>query len=341
MNKISVGFLGLGLALGLVLTSARSHLMRPYLWLGTLIALLIFLPHLVWQLEFDWPTLEFQANARAAKNVAHSPLGFAGEQVLLAGPVALPLWLAGLGGLLFGSRFQKLRPLGVIYPALFILFVATAGKTYYLSPIYTLLFAAGAVVLDPMMERSRQLATIFSSAILLGGIALVPMTVPVLSLDNFMVYQRAIGIAPPVMERHEQAALPQNFADMFGWDELVDAVEQAAASLSPEERARAVVLAQNYGEAGSVEFLGAGRELPPVVCGHNSYWDWRPETIEGPVIALGSTREELEVWFEHVEHVDTIRCKWCMPYQNNSPVHIARGLRVPIEEFWSLIRVYR
>jgi 4-amino-4-deoxy-L-arabinose transferase-like glycosyltransferase len=88
MNKISVGLLGLGLAL--VLRSARSLFLRPHLWLGALIALLIFLPQLVWQLEFDWPILEFQANARAAKNVVQSPLGFAGEQVLLADPISLP-----------------------------------------------------------------------------------------------------------------------------------------------------------------------------------------------------------------------------------------------------------
>ena len=195
-------------------------------------------------------------------------------------------------------------------------------------------------MLDPMMERRRRLAPLFSTVLMLGGVAVVPMAVPVLPPDNFLAYQRAIGIAPPVMERHEQAALPQIFADMHGWNELVDAVANAAATLSPGERERAVVFATNYGEAGSLEFLGAGHRLPPVICGHNSYWDWRPETIEGPVIALRRTREELEVWFEHVERVDTIRCQWCMPYQNNSPVHIARGLRVAIEEFWSSIKIY-
>lgn len=164
LNKVSVGFLGFGPGLGLVLTSARSHFTRPYLWLGVLIALLIFLPHLAWQIEFDWPTLEFQANARAGKNLAQSPLGFASEQVLLASPITLPLRLAGLGGLLFAPRFRRFRALGVIYPALFVLFVATSGKTYYLAPIYTLLFAAGAVMLDPWMERQRALAPLFSVA---------------------------------------------------------------------------------------------------------------------------------------------------------------------------------
>lgn len=133
MNKISVGFLAGGLTLGLVLTSQRSQLLRPQLWLGGIIALLIFLPHLVWQVQNDWPTLEFQSNARADKNLSLSALDYASEQVLMANPVTLPLWLAGMGGLLFGGRLARLRPLGFVYPVLFVLFVSQAGKAYYLT----------------------------------------------------------------------------------------------------------------------------------------------------------------------------------------------------------------
>lgn len=169
----------------------------------------------------------------------------------------------------------------------------------------------------------------------------MPIVVPVLPPDTLIAYTRSIGLTSPATEKQEQAELPQIFADMHGGDELVDAVERAATSLSPEKRGRAVVLAENYGEAGALEVLGAERNLPRVICGHNNDWFWRPETIEGPVIALHRTREELEVWFEHVERVDTIHCRLCMPCQNNSEVHIARGLRVLFEEFWTSIKIFR
>ncbi len=109
-------------------------------------------------------------------------------------------------------------------------------------------------------------------------------------------------------------------------------------SLPPEERQRAVVLATNYGEAGAIDFLGRARGLPPAVSGHNSYWLWRPSDLDGPVIALRRPREELERWFELVERVDTVRCRWCMPYQNDAPVHLARGLKVPLHQFWQEIK---
>ena len=334
MNKISVGFLAFGLILGLAFTSQRSHLMRPWIWLGGGIALLIFLPHLLWQLQFDWPTLEFQANARAGKNLSLSAFDFASEQILMAGPATLPLWLAGLGGLLFSRRFARLRPLGLVYPILFVLFVTTAGKTYYLTPVYSLLFAAGAVIIEPVLAWRRWVTPAFSTLLVLVGLAILPMTVPILSPESLIAYMSRIGIAPPALENHEQSPLPQMFADMHGWQELVDTVERATASLSVADRQHAVVLATNYGEAGALEVLGAARDLPPVVSGHNSYWLWLPKSLEGPVISLRRSREDLEPWFENIELVDTIRCQWCMPYQNNSPVHIARGLKRPLEEFW-------
>jgi len=338
MNKISVGFLAFGLTVGLLLTSQRSHWMRPQLWLGGAVALLIFLPHLVWQVQSDWPILEFQANARAGKNLSLSAMEFASEQVLMANPVTLPLWLAGLGGLLFSGRLARLRPLGFVYPLLFVVFVTQAGKTYYLTPIYTLLFAVGAVVIEPVLAWRRWVAPMVATLFAIAGIAIVPIVVPVMSPELLIAYTRSIGISQPALENHEQSPLPQIFADMHGWQALVDTVERVAESIPPAERRRAIVLATNYGEAGALDVMGPARGLPPVVSGHNSYWLWRPERLDGPVITLRRTREELEPWFEHIERVDTVTCQWCMPYQNDSPVHIARGLKVPLEQFWLEIK---
>jgi len=46
MNKYSMGFLGLGLVVGLVLTSSRRHLLSRWIWLGGALAFVIFLPHI-------------------------------------------------------------------------------------------------------------------------------------------------------------------------------------------------------------------------------------------------------------------------------------------------------
>ena len=239
------------------------------------------------------------------------------------------------------ARRVALRPLGIVYPVLFVLFVATNAKVYYLAPIYTMLFAAGAAAAEPFLARRPWRTPVAAALIVAFSLPAVPITLPLLSQEDLVTYSRALGMEPPATEKHEQGALPQSFADMHGWEDLVDAVARVAAELPPEERAGSIVLATNYGEAGALEVLGAGRELPPVVCGRNSYWEWRPATIDGTVIALRRSREELLRWFDSVERVDTVRCQWCMPYQNEAPVHLARGLRVPPEQLWLEIKRFQ
>ncbi len=341
LNKVSVGFFGFGLVCGMLLGARWRELTRPGLWIGGALALAIFLPHLLWQVQHDFPTLEFQANAREGKNLALSPLAFAGQQVQMGNPILLPLWAFGLGALLFAARFRAVRALGFVYPVLFLLFVATNGKSYYLAPIYSLLFAAGAVAAEPWLERARWRTPVALGVILLGSLPVAPLALPLLTPEELVAHQERIGMQVPQLEAHAMPALPQSFADMHGWQELVDTVEGVVDSLPEAERARAVVLATNYGEAGALEVIGRDRALPPVACGHNAYWFWRPERLEGPFITLRRSDDELARWFDSVERVATVRCEWCMPYQDESPVHVARGLRIPADQLWAEIRRFQ
>ncbi|MFQ5739762.1 MAG: glycosyltransferase family 39 protein [Acidobacteriota bacterium] len=107
-NKLSMGFFGLGLCVALVLTSNRKYIVskvegkfRPglYLWAGGTLAMLIFLPHLIWQILNGWPTIEFMRNSIALHG--DSPLGFLLFQAFGMHPFNLPIWLAGLYFYLF------------------------------------------------------------------------------------------------------------------------------------------------------------------------------------------------------------------------------------------------
>jgi hypothetical protein len=141
------------------------------------------------------------------------------------------------------------------------------------------------------------------------------------------------------MERHERGRLPQQYADMHGWEDLVETVARVYHGLPPDDRARVAILGRSYGEAGAIDFLGKAHALPGAISGHNSYYLWGPGDFSGEVlIVLGRTREDLSEWFEEVEQVDTVRCTYCMPHQNNVPVHLCRRLRVPVEEAWSLLK---
>jgi hypothetical protein len=109
--------------------------------------------------------------------------------------------------------------------------------------------------------------------------------------------------------------------------------------MPPEDQARACVFGQNYGQAGAIDFFGSDLGLPTSLSAHNSYWLWGTEECTGEVlIVIGGNRERLEGRFESVEHAAQFTCQDCMPYEDNKPIWVCRGMRLPIEQIWQQIR---
>lgn len=136
MNKHSTAFFGLAVVLGLLLTRLRAEFAKRWIWISALIAMLIFLPNLFWQVQHHFPTLDDLHNVRVSgKNVVLSPFKFIAQQILTVNPIVFPVWLGGLWFLLVG-RGTKYRPLGWIFVTFFAMMMALHGKDYYLAPIY-------------------------------------------------------------------------------------------------------------------------------------------------------------------------------------------------------------
>src|SRR5438093_4275901 len=129
--------------------------------------------------------------------------------------------------------------------------------------------------------------------------------------------------------------LPQQYADMFGWEEMTALVAKAYERLSPEERAKCRVFGQNYGEAGAIDVLGRRLGLPRALSGHNSYWLWGPGDWDGSVlIIIGGDRPDNAAFFDQIEIVGQVQSKYAMPYEQGLDVSIGRGLKVPVREAW-------
>jgi hypothetical protein len=335
-NKHSMLFFGFALLVGLALSPARRVLQTRGPWVMGLIAAAIFLPNVMWQVRHGWPTLEFMEHARAHKNLALPPVAFVRQQVLVMNPVNAVVWVGGLGWLLAAPAARGWRFLGWAYLALLVLLIITGGKDYYLAPYYPMLFAAGGVAIEWGTAASgwRRAARVgLPAAMLLIGAAAAPLAVPVLPVDTYLRYARAAGFQAPPSERHQIGRLPQFFADMFGWRELVDAVGRVASALPPADRAKAVIVTRNYGEAGAINFLGRGR-VPHAVSGHNNYWLWGPgEASRDVLLILGGRRDEHAECGSLVQG-GIVACGDCMPYENNQPIWICRELKVSIDEAW-------
>ena len=87
--------------------------------------------------------------------------------------------------------------------------------------------------------------------------------------------------------------------------------------------------------------IGDKFDLPDPISTHNSYWLWGPGDKEGDLVILlgGDIKFYLDV-FEQVEKAAVFTCDYCMPYENNLPIYIARNLKIPINQLWPEIKHY-
>jgi hypothetical protein len=265
-------------------------------------------------------------------------LDFLSGQALNLNPVNMLIWVPGLFYLLFSRWGRRYRALGIIYAAAFVvLLVNPHSKAEYLGPAYTMLFAGGGVAIERWAARGRRGWAVVSIAVLsaLTSLIMLPFAVPVLPVETFIKYQSASGMKPSTAEGLRLSELPQFYADMFGWEGLARDVSAVYQSLSEAERTSTVVLARNYGEAGALEYYASKYPLPRVICTHNNYWIWGyPEDGFWTVVVLRGAEEDYKKSCDEVTLAAVHTCRYCMPYENDMPIYICRGLRVSMAEIW-------
>jgi hypothetical protein len=341
-NKHSTAFLAAGIFVALLLTPERRHLADKWIWFGGLIALVIALPNVLWQVQHHWATYELLSNiAHSDKNVALSPVQFIVEQIIFMNPGTLPLWLSGLTWLFSSRDGKRYMALGIIYLVMLAEFIILHGKSYYLAPAYPMLFAAGGVAVEHVFVNGLKWFRAGLLVLILATGALVaPLAVPILAPAKLVAYIRAIGLQLPRTETSHTAPLPQIFADQFGWEEMVGSVAHVYHHLRPEDEKRAAIFCQNYGEAGAIDFFGSKFGLPQAISGHQNYFLWGPRDWTGEVALVLDTRDDDErEQFASVEDLGQIvSSPWAMPFERRTHIYLCRDLKVNVREFWPRVK---
>jgi len=336
MTKYTMAYLVAGLVGGTLLTRSRRDLASPWPWAGAGLALLLFLPNLLWQIRHGFISLEFLAAIHARDIELGRTAGFLPEQLIVAANLfTLPLWAAGLYFYFFKPEGRPYRLLGWMYLLPFLLFLVTRGRSYYLAPAYPMLIAAGAVVwerwtasLAPRRQRlSRGLlwAGLASGALLFG-----PLMLPVAPVNS------------PLWELSSQ--VHDNFVEEIGWPELVETVAGIYNSLPEAERARAGILAANYGEAGAVNLYGPRYGLPQAISGINSYWlrgygDPPPETL----IVLGFSAQTTGELFVDCSPAGRVTNRYGVENEEtrfHPEIFLCREPRLPWPALWQALRSF-
>ena len=314
-TKYTVIGLGVVAAAGLLMTPARRQLVTPWPWLGLAISLALLAPNLWWQGTHGWDSLRYTLFHRGSTD---GPLAYWAQQLLLVGPLHIPLAVVGLRFLYLDLRF---RALFWTVLAVELLFFAAGGKAYYPAPIYPLIYAAGAVAIVPFLARGRWRWGLVAAPAVLSGL-LLPVGLPVLPAQA--------AAASTVLKTRK------DFADEFGWPELARQVQGVYRALPDGERGSAMILAQNYGEAGALDLYGPSLSLPQVVSPHLTYYYWAPPRMAPEtVIAVGYSQDELRPLFADVQPAGTVGNSYGVRNEEfGRPIYVCRRPRRPLWLEW-------
>lgn len=335
MTKYTMAFYVVGVVAA-VLISRRRDLRSPWLWAGVALALLIFLPNLIWQVQHNFISLNFLGSIHDRDVQEGSTDGFLILNLIIGvNPFMLPLWIAGLYFYAINQDGKRFRAILWAYLVTLLLFTVARGRDYYIAPAYPALIAGGAVAgehwLASLTKRWQRAVLAVTWSLLAVGTAVgVALMLPVAPINS------------PLFNTSSE--IIEVYKDEIGWEELVATVAGIYNGLPADERAVTAVLVGNYGEAGAINLYGPAYDLPQAISGINNYWDrgygdFAPQTV----ITLDYPLESLTPYFRSCEQVGRITNRYGVENEEsveNPPVYVCRGPLQSWEKFWPLQRHY-
>jgi 4-amino-4-deoxy-L-arabinose transferase-like glycosyltransferase len=335
MTKYTMAFFVVALGVGVLLTPLRRYLRSPYLWGGAAIAVLIFAPNLIWQIQHNFISLEFLGSIHERDIAQGRTDKFLIEQFYgSANPLTIPLWGAGLFFYFFRPEGKPFRALGWMFVTVFALFFVSRGSFYYTAPAYPMLIAGGAALGERWVGGLKRGWAVAAKAVAwamltAGGVMGVLMTSPLTPVKS-------------PLWNFTNDTFRDIFSEQIGWPELVETVHGIYAKLPPDEQAQAGILAGNYGEAGAINLMGPQYGLPGAISGVNSLWyrgygDPPPKTV----IVLGFARENALRIFEQCELAGQISNRYGVENEEtlrHKDIFVCRSIRAPWPEIWPHLR---
>ncbi len=307
LNKYSVVFYLFGMIVAVLLTPLRNWLRKPQPYIAIAIAGLIALPNLIWQINHNWPVINHMQELAETQLVNVRVDVFLLEQIMMFLPVFF-IWVLGLVYIAFFKIGKSYRAFAWIYLAVVLILIFLRGKPYYTIGLYSILFVFGGLFIERyLVGKLGFLKYVIIIFILAVSVVALPISLPILKPEAFIQFYKSVGMEKfHRWEDGEYYELPQDYADMIGWEELSLMVGETFQKLTPEQRARCVIMANNYGEAGSVNFYGTKYNLPQVISFNDSYIFWAPESIDAEYLIKIGDSDNLEEIFHQVDIVGRI-----------------------------------
>ncbi len=294
LNKYLSGLLFTGLLLIIPFTKFRDVFRSRSFWIGIIAGGLIFLPNILWQASKGFPVINHMSELYDTQLVHMDAATFLTEQIIspYAGSI---LVIGGLIFLLFSKKMKNLRFLGILFIFIIAALLFMKGKSYYTLGIYPMMIAAGGVAFDTWL-RNRIARIALPLLLVLMTIPVVPIGLPVFDKEGMKTYftelDEKYGI--DLGRRFEDGSihsLPQDYADMIGWEELTVLADSAWRMIGDKESA--FIYAENYGQAGAITVIGKKYGLPEAVSFNESFSYWFPREFPVEIRSLVYINDEM------------------------------------------------
>lgn len=334
LNKYSTGFALLGMAGALLLSPYRRLLWSREAGLAALIALALILPNLIWQYRHGFPVVAHMQGLAESQLVNVRIADFLSGQLFMNLPV-IPVWAAGLIWY-FQPGNRRYRVLGWYFVLVFLLLLLLRGKPYYTLGLYPALIAAGGVWWENILQRAwlRVALPLFMLLILLPAL---PLGMPVLPLPQMQKYCAflidKLGFDGPMRwEDGRIHPLPQDYADMLGWEELGQLAAKACKEAEGEDF---LLYCENYGQAGAVDYYGKGLGIPRAVSFSDSYRLWLPHATSAQTLIYINDElgEDVSQLFGDIQLIGAISNPHAR--ERGTSVFLCRKPKADLGAFWA------
>jgi hypothetical protein len=339
LNKYLIGLLFAIILVVIPFTPHRNVFRNKYLWYGVIAGFLIFLPNLIWQVVHHFPVFSHLAELERTQLVNVDRGAFLREQLIIPG-FATFLTVAGVIYLLTGKKVRKFRFLAFVALGVIIVLILLRGKNYYTQGIFPALMGAGAVLWEKLL-RKTWLRLLFVAFLILLTIPIVPIGVPVFRQQKLVSYFETLRTKYGMdfvtrFEDNSIHSLPQDYADMLGWEELTSITARAWESI--QDKKAAFIYAENYGQAGAITVIGKKYGLPEAVCFSESFRYWFPKTFNPDITSMVYINdvpgEDVKTLFRKITVVGSISNPDAREY--GTTVYLCQDPVESFNKFWHL-----
>lgn len=327
LNKYTMLIWGFGITIGLLFYDRGTLFKSKWLYISGLIAFVVFLPNLIWQVGHGIPFLDHMRQLSGSQLSEQGPWDFINGQLEIIPTIGISI--LGLLVLLFDTKLKKYRSLGIAFIVSLVTMWIFKAKAYYFFAAYPLVFAAGSVKIEQWLRRWPKWNYAVAASMLIPTLYFIPRMTPVLPIETYLSWYQ-------IEENDSRYDLTGDYADMFGWEEQVALVDSVYNSLSPIEQKKTVLWAENYGEAGALKILGKKYDLPKPISRHGSFWYWGHGNEKAETwISIGNEASSVDYVFNDCELIKTITHRYAIGEENGIPLYRCKNPKVDIPQWWA------